>query len=94
MNFNKSSTIIDANEPDAIKRLTTLIEDCDVLVDGRQVDSADCPSIDVAGIRKRRPKLICLEASWFGREGPYAGFAATDLDPPRARRPDQADWAC
>ncbi|WP_407121394.1 CaiB/BaiF CoA transferase family protein [Bradyrhizobium sp. STM 3561] len=78
LNFNKSSIIIDANDPDAITRLTKLIEDCDVLVDGRDVDAAECPSIDVAAIRKRRPELIHLGVSWFGQEGPYAGFAATD----------------
>lgn len=78
LNFNKSSVIIDANDADGIIRLTTLIEGCDVLIDARDVDSADCPSIDVDDIRKRRPDLIYLETSWFGGEGPYAGFAATD----------------
>lgn len=79
LNFNKSSIIIDATEPNAIKCLTSLIESCDILIDGRDVDSADCPSIDIAAIRQRRRGLIYLEASWFGREGPYAGFTATDL---------------
>lgn len=35
LNFNKSSIIVDASELDAITRLTALIENCDVLVDGR-----------------------------------------------------------
>ncbi|MER8801163.1 CoA transferase [Mesorhizobium sp. M0998] len=78
LNFNKSSNIIDATDPDAIARLTTLIENCDILIDGRDVGSADCPSVDIAAIRQRRPGLTYLEASWFGREGPYAGFVATD----------------
>lgn len=78
LNFNKSSVIVDPNDRDAIIRLTTLIEGCDILLDGRDVDSAECPSIDVAAIRKGHPELIYLEASWFGRGGPYAGFAATD----------------
>ncbi|MCK1590599.1 CoA transferase [Bradyrhizobium sp. 169] len=78
LNFNKSSVIIDATEPDAATRLTALIEDCDILVDGRNVDSANCPYIDIVAIRQRRPRLIYLEASWFGHEGAYAGFAATD----------------
>ncbi|MHB0790096.1 CaiB/BaiF CoA-transferase family protein [Bradyrhizobium sp. 5.13L] len=78
LNFNKSSTILDPGDPDATARLTSLIEDCDLLVDGRDVDPADCPSIDIAAIRRRRSGLIHLEASWFGRQGPYAGFAATD----------------
>ncbi|MCK1403681.1 CoA transferase [Bradyrhizobium sp. 4] len=78
LNFNKSSIIIDAAEPDAITRLTALIEDCDILIDGRHVDPADCPSVDIAGIRQRRCRLIYVETSWFGREGPYAECAATD----------------
>ncbi|MGY4430762.1 crotonobetainyl-CoA:carnitine CoA-transferase CaiB-like acyl-CoA transferase [Bradyrhizobium sp. F1.13.1] len=78
LNFNKSSIIIDADEPDAVMQLRTLIEGCDILLDGRDIESAECPSIDVAEIRKRHPKLIYLEASWFDREGPYADFVATD----------------
>ncbi|MGY4230323.1 crotonobetainyl-CoA:carnitine CoA-transferase CaiB-like acyl-CoA transferase [Bradyrhizobium sp. USDA 4503] len=78
LNFNKSSIIMNAKDPDASTRLTALIEDCDILVDGRDVDPADCPPTDIAAIRQRRPGLIYLEASWFSREGPYAGFAATD----------------
>ncbi|OSI71052.1 CaiB/BaiF CoA-transferase family protein [Bradyrhizobium canariense] len=78
LNLNKSSVIVDANEPEAIMRLTSLVEDCDILIDGRDVASADCPSIDVAAICQRHPCLIYLEASWFAHDGPYAGFVATD----------------
>lgn len=78
LSFNKSSIVIDPTHADAITRLTALIEDCDILVDGRDIDSADCPSIDIAAIRKRCPELIYLELSWFGRDGPYAEFVATD----------------
>lgn len=78
LNFNKSSVIVDHTEADASTRLSALIEHCDILIDGRDIDSADCASIDIAAIRKRCPELIYLEASWFGRVGPYAGFVATD----------------
>lgn len=78
LNFNKSSVIIDPDDKHAVMKLTALIENCDILIDGRDVDPADCRSIDVATIRQRRPSLICIEASWFGSGGPYAGFAATD----------------
>ncbi|WFU80358.1 CoA transferase [Bradyrhizobium sp. CIAT3101] len=78
LNFNKSSTIIDPAAPDAVTQLTAMIENCDILVDGRDIDPTNCPSVDMAAIRQRRSKLIHLEASWFGRAGPYAGFAATD----------------
>lgn len=79
LNFNKSSLIIDVTHPDAVAQLTALIEDSNILIDGRDIDPAECPSIDIAAIRQKRPGLIHLKASWFGREGPYAGSAATDL---------------
>lgn len=78
LNFNKSSIIIDGTDPDSMTQLTALIEGGDILVDSRNVDAADCPPIDIAAIRQRCPRLIYLEASWFGRDGSYAGFAATD----------------
>ncbi|VIO70632.1 putative CoA-transferase [Bradyrhizobium ivorense] len=78
LNFNKSSIVIDPADPEAVKRLTLLIEDCDILIDGRDIDGANCPLVDVAAMRQRQPGLIYLEASWFGREGPYAEFTASD----------------
>lgn len=78
LNFNKSSIVIDAADPGAVKRLTLLIEDCDILVDGRDVDGANCPPVDVTAIRQRRPALIYLDVSWFGQDGPYAEFTASD----------------
>ncbi|MFK4654310.1 crotonobetainyl-CoA:carnitine CoA-transferase CaiB-like acyl-CoA transferase [Bradyrhizobium japonicum] len=78
LNFNKSSIIIDPAAPRASTRLAALIEECDILIDGRDVDVAGCPSIDLDAVRRFNPGLICLEASWFGRKGPYAGLPATD----------------
>jgi crotonobetainyl-CoA:carnitine CoA-transferase CaiB-like acyl-CoA transferase len=78
LNFNKSSVALDAGDASASSRLTELIGACDILLDGRDVDAADCPAFDLADIKRRHPGLIHLEASWFGGEGPYAKFAATD----------------
>ncbi|MDA9489536.1 CaiB/BaiF CoA-transferase family protein [Bradyrhizobium sp. CCBAU 11361] len=78
LNFNKSSIMVDRADPDSVARVTALIEEADILVDGRDIDPAECPSIDVAAIRRRRPGLIYLDMSWFGRAGPYAEFVATD----------------
>ena len=58
--------------------MAELIGACDILLDGREVDAAGCPAFDLAAIKQRNPGLIHLEASWFGGEGPYAKFAATD----------------
>jgi crotonobetainyl-CoA:carnitine CoA-transferase CaiB-like acyl-CoA transferase len=78
LNFNKSSVALDPNDVSASLHLTELIGDCDVLIDGRDIDAADCPAFDLAALKQRNPGLIHLEASWFGHDGPYRKFEATD----------------
>jgi crotonobetainyl-CoA:carnitine CoA-transferase CaiB-like acyl-CoA transferase len=78
LNFNKSSVALDPNDESASLRLSELIGDCDILIDGRDIDAADCPAFDLAALKRNNPGLIHVEASWFGREGPYGNFEATD----------------
>jgi crotonobetainyl-CoA:carnitine CoA-transferase CaiB-like acyl-CoA transferase len=78
LNFNKSSVVLDAADAEASARLVELISSCDILIDGREIDAADCPIIDLAALKRQNPALIHVEASWFGHDGPYARFAATD----------------
>ncbi|MBR1250192.1 CoA transferase [Bradyrhizobium sp. AUGA SZCCT0169] len=78
LNFNKSSVALDSSNVDASSRLTELIAACDILLDGRDINVADCPAFDLAAIKQRNPGFIHLDVSWFGREGPYAEFDATD----------------
>jgi crotonobetainyl-CoA:carnitine CoA-transferase CaiB-like acyl-CoA transferase len=74
LNFNKSSVVVPPNDTAG---LTGLIESCDILIDGRDIDAAGCPAIDLAAIKRRHPGLTHVEASWFGHQGPYATYAAT-----------------
>jgi crotonobetainyl-CoA:carnitine CoA-transferase CaiB-like acyl-CoA transferase len=78
LNFNKSSIALDPDDAGASSRMTELIGDCDILIDGRDIDRADCPAFDLAALKQNHPGLIHLEASWFGLQGPYANFEATD----------------
>ena len=78
LSFNKSSVALDPDDASASLRLTRLIGDCDILIDGRDVDGADCPAFDLAALKQSNPGLIHVEASWFGQHGPYANFDATD----------------
>jgi crotonobetainyl-CoA:carnitine CoA-transferase CaiB-like acyl-CoA transferase len=78
LNFNKSSVALDPNDAGASLRLAELIGDCDILIDGCDVEAADCPTFDLAALKQKKPGLIHLEASWFGHQGPYAKFEATD----------------
>ena len=56
LNFNKSSVAIDSSDDGAASRLAELIAGCDILVDGRDIDAADCPAIDLAALKQRRPR--------------------------------------
>ena len=78
LNFNKSSVALVSGNADASRRLTELIGNCDILIDGRDVDAADCPAFDLAALKQSNHSLVHLEASWFGHEGPYAKYQATD----------------
>src|SRR5450631_435850 len=78
LNFNKSSVALDPDDADDVARLAELIGGCDILIDGRAIDAADCPAFDLAALKRDNPGLIHLEASWFGQEGPYANFEMTD----------------
>jgi crotonobetainyl-CoA:carnitine CoA-transferase CaiB-like acyl-CoA transferase len=78
LNFNKSSVALDPKDTSGSLRLTELIGGCDILIDGRDVDAADCPAIDLAALKQSNPGLIHVEASWFDGKGPYANFEATD----------------
>ncbi|MBI5318172.1 CoA transferase [Bradyrhizobium sp.] len=78
LNFNKSSVALDARDAAASSRLAEMVAACDILIDGRDIDAADCPAIDLAALKAGNPGLIHVETSWFGHDGPYAKFAATD----------------
>ena len=78
LNFNKSSVVVDPGEAGAAARLTELIGNCDILIDGRDVDAADCPVFDLAALKQKNPGLVHVDVSWFGGDGPYANFEATD----------------
>lgn len=76
LNYNKQIVTLEA---DAGEQLQTLLRDCDILIDGRGVDNADCPLLDAAQLLAERPAVIHLNANWFGSDGPYTGFRGSDL---------------
>lgn len=78
LNFNKSSVVIDGNREGATEQLEALIVAADILIDGRAIDTAGCPDIDIDRIKRSNPGLVNIDISWFGGDGPYAQFKATD----------------
>src|SRR3977135_4447055 len=55
LNFNKSSTALVPKDAGASSRLSKLVAACDILLDGRDIDAADCPEFDLPGIKQRNP---------------------------------------
>ncbi|WFU80497.1 CoA transferase [Bradyrhizobium sp. CIAT3101] len=64
--FNRSITILDPAEAGAITRLTALIEDCDFLIDGRDVDFANCPFIDAGRPPLDGGRVVDFSMGWAG----------------------------
>jgi crotonobetainyl-CoA:carnitine CoA-transferase CaiB-like acyl-CoA transferase len=75
LNFNKSSVVL---QPGDFAKLAEIVGACDILIDGRDIDAADCPALDLDTLKRNNPGLIHVETSWFGHAGPYDGFEATD----------------
>ena len=70
LNFNKSSVALDPDAPHATSRLAELIGACDILLDGREVDAADCPAFDLAAIKQRIPASSISKRAGSAARGP------------------------
>ena len=65
LNFNKSSVALNPNDESASLRLTELIGDCDILVDGRDIDAADsCIRSCRAQAKQSRPYSCRSKLVW------------------------------
>jgi benzylsuccinate CoA-transferase BbsE subunit len=57
--------------------LAELAASCDAMIETPSAAAAD--HIDFELVRQRNPGLVLVSISAFGRDGPYAGYQATDL---------------
>jgi crotonobetainyl-CoA:carnitine CoA-transferase CaiB-like acyl-CoA transferase len=71
-NRGKRSVVIDQADPDGRVRLDGLLADADVLIDATPVGS---DIVDTS----RHPSLVHARLTPFGEDGPWAGFATSDL---------------
>lgn len=70
LNFGKQSLIASRTT------LGDALAGADVLL--CSLGAAESAAIDLDAIRAASPSLVIADVTWFGRTGPYAGFAATD----------------
>jgi crotonobetainyl-CoA:carnitine CoA-transferase CaiB-like acyl-CoA transferase len=71
-NRGKRSVVLDVSSPDGRSRLDELLSGADVLIDASPVGSFD---VDLP----RYPALVHARLTPFGEDGPWAGFATSDL---------------
>jgi crotonobetainyl-CoA:carnitine CoA-transferase CaiB-like acyl-CoA transferase len=78
LNFGKDGATLDPAQPEAIAGLARLLGQADVIVDSLDPPQRVALGIDHAALRRARPGLVIADITWFGRDGPWAGFKGTD----------------
>jgi len=76
LDAGKRSVALDLESAAGRGQLAQLAAASDVMI---ETPSALSPHVDLEAIRARNPALILVSISPFGRSGPHAGHAATDL---------------
>jgi itaconate CoA-transferase len=78
-NRNKESIALDLKHPLGRAALARLVARADVLVQNLAPGAAVRLGLDSAQLRREHPRLITVDISGYGRDGPYAAARAYDL---------------
>lgn len=78
-NAGKRSVTLDFDDPGAPAALRALVGSCHALVESGRPRDLLSVWLGEGWTRDARPDLVLVSVTPFGREGPYAGDAATDL---------------
>ena len=77
LDAGKRSVTLDLTSAAGRELLAELAASSDAMIETPSADAAD--HIDFELVRQRNPGLVLVSISAFGRDGPYAGYQATDL---------------
>ncbi|WP_108661342.1 CaiB/BaiF CoA transferase family protein [Acuticoccus kandeliae] len=75
LNANKRAVTVEAGDTDTLVRLAA---EADIAIVGH-TDTGTSPSGLIDALRETNPDLIVLVLTWFGEDGPYAGYKATEI---------------
>lgn len=78
LNVGKQSLAVDPADPAQRARLDALLASADVIVDGRDAAMRQASGLDTALLAAMPDGPVVADVSWFGRSGPYAGYAGSD----------------
>ena len=73
LSTNKRSLVVDWRDAGSSETFDALARDADVLIAGLEL-----PQGSLEALVARHRDLVGLSLSWFGRTGPYAGYAGSD----------------
>jgi benzylsuccinate CoA-transferase BbsE subunit len=77
LDAGKRSVTLDLMTAAGREQLAELAASSDAMIETPSASAAD--HIDFELVRQRNPGLVLVSISAFGRDGPYAGYQATDL---------------
>jgi alpha-methylacyl-CoA racemase len=80
LNRGKESLAIDLKSPDAVSRLTPIIQKADVLIEQFRPGVMDRLGLGYAAVRDINPRLIYCSITGWGQNGPKSLEAAHDLN--------------
>jgi crotonobetainyl-CoA:carnitine CoA-transferase CaiB-like acyl-CoA transferase len=78
-NRGKESIALDLKEPRGLEILERLIADADVFVQNLAQGAAARLGLDAASLCARHPRLVAVDVSGYGPDGPYAHKRAYDM---------------
>jgi crotonobetainyl-CoA:carnitine CoA-transferase CaiB-like acyl-CoA transferase len=78
-NRNKRSIVIDPDRADDLSTLAELVRRSDFVLESVPDGELARYALDFDGLRRLNPRIVQVQISPFGSDGPYAGYAASDL---------------
>lgn len=78
LNTNKHSVIADLESAADIAAIKKLVKSCDLLLDARPPSIIPTSLLNHDDLRRDNPGLAITAISWFGENGLYSDFHATD----------------
>lgn len=79
LNRGKESLCLDIKNPDDKALLARLLAKADVFIQNLAPGAMGRAGFGAAELRQKHPRLITVDISGYGEEGPYAGMKAYDL---------------
>ena len=78
-NRNKRSIVLDPQREDDLHTLAELVRRSDFVLESVPGGELARFALDFDGLRRLNPRIVHVQISPFGSDGPYAGYAASDL---------------